>query len=74
MEGVPIMAQWKRIWLVPMRTQVRSLAPLSGLRILCCHELCRPAATVLIRPLAWEPPCAVSVVLKRQKKKSMEKN
>ena len=27
-----------------------------------------PAATVLIRPLAWEPPYAVGVALKRQKK------
>ena len=51
-----------------MRTQVRSLTSLSGLRILCCHELwcklncallwlwCRPAAIVLIWPLAWELP------------------
>ena len=29
---------------------------------------CRPAATALIRPLAWEPPCAMSVALKRQEK------
>ena len=27
------------------------------------------AATALIRPLAWEPPCAAGVALKRQKKK-----
>ena len=33
------MAQWKRIWLVSMRTQVRSLASLSGLRIWHCREL-----------------------------------
>ena len=33
------MAQWKRIRLVTMRTQVRSLALLSGLGIQCCHEL-----------------------------------
>ena len=39
---VPIMAQWKRIWLVSVRTQVRFLASLSGLRIPHCHELlCR---------------------------------
>ena len=39
---VPVMAQWKQIWLVSMRTQVRSLALLSGLNIWCCHELwCR---------------------------------
>ena len=28
----------------------------------------RPAATALIGPLAWEPPCALGVVLKRQEK------
>ena len=28
----------------------------------------RPAATAHIRPLAWEPPCAVDVVLKKKKK------
>ena len=27
------------------------------------------AATSLIGPLAWEPPCAVGVALKRQKTK-----
>ena len=26
----------------------------------------RPAAPALIRPLAWEPPCAASAALKRQ--------
>ena len=42
MNGVPAMAQWKRIWLASMRTQVRYLASLSGLRIQHCHELwCR---------------------------------
>ena len=40
--GVPIVAQWKRIYLASMRTQVRSLASFSGLRIQCGHELwCR---------------------------------
>ena len=29
----------------------------------------RPAATVQIQPLAWEPPYAMSVALKRQIKK-----
>ena len=28
-----------------------------------------PAATALIRPLAWEPPHAIGVALKRQKTK-----
>ena len=30
---------------------------------------CRPAATALIGPLAWEPPYAAGAALKRQKKK-----
>ena len=29
---------------------------------------CRPAAVVLIRPLAWEPPYAAGVALKRKKR------
>ena len=29
----------------------------------------RPAATALIRPLAWKPPNAVGAALKRQKEK-----
>ena len=33
----------------------------------------RPAATVLIRPLAWEPPYAVGVALKRTKDKDKNK-
>ena len=40
--GVPFMAQQKRIWLVSMKTLVRSLVSLSGLRSRHCHELwCR---------------------------------
>ena len=30
---------------------------------------CRPAATALIRLLAWEPPYAMGAVLKRQRKR-----
>ena len=37
--GVPVVAQQKRIQPGTMRLQVQSLAPLSGLRIWCCHEL-----------------------------------
>ena len=29
---------------------------------------CRPAATALTRPLAWEPPCAAGMALKSKKK------
>jgi len=36
---------------------------------------CRPAAAAPIRPLAWEPPYAVSTALKRKKrKKKKERN
>ena len=34
--GVPIMVQWKRIWLGTLGLRVHSLASLSGLRIWCC--------------------------------------
>ena len=30
---------------------------------------CRPAATTLIRPLAWKPPYAMGAALRRKKKK-----
>ena len=33
----------------------------------------RPAATALIRPLAWEPPYAVSAALEGQKTKKKKK-
>ena len=42
----------------------------------CCGSGVRLAATALIRPLAWEPPCAAGVALekaKRQKDKSKTK-
>ena len=40
--GLTIVAQWKLIWLASVWMQVQSLPLLSGLEILCCHELwCR---------------------------------
>ena len=45
---------------------IPGLGLLSGLRIPRC---CRPAATALIRSLAWEPPYAMGVALKKQKEK-----
>ena len=78
------MAQWKQICPASMRTQVQSLASLSGLRIdvaMSCgvgHRYSldpvllwlwqRPAVPPPIQPLAWEPPYAVGAALKRQKK------
>ena len=29
---------------------------------------CRPAAAALIQPLAWEPPYAIGLTLKKEKK------
>ena len=37
--GIPIVAQWKQIRLVSMRTKVWFLASLSGSGIRCCFEL-----------------------------------
>ena len=45
--GVPHVAQQKRIGLVSMRTRVRSPAPLRGLRIWRCRELCCRSQTGL---------------------------
>ena len=72
------------LWLSALRTQhglqedvVRSLASLSGLRILKLrHEVariwCRLAAAVPIPPLAWELPYAMGVTLKKKKKKTSD--
>ena len=38
-----------------------------GLDPLLLWLCCRPAATALIQPLAWEPPYAMDAALKRQK-------
>ena len=35
---------------------------------------CRPAATALIRPLAWEPPYAAGVVLEKAKRQKDKKH
>ena len=69
--GTPIVVHRKWIRLVSTRTQVQSLALLSGLRILHCHEELwwRPAPAALIWPLAWELPYALGMALKRKKKK-----
>ena len=63
-QGVPMVAQRKRIRLGTMRLRVQSLASMSGLRIWRCYELlCRLATIAPIRPLAWEPPYAMGVAL-----------
>ena len=35
---------------------------------------CRPAAAALIQPLAWEPPCAIGVALKKAKQNKTKQN
>ena len=44
-----------------------------GLDSVLLRLWCRPAAVALIRPLAWEPPYAVSAALNRKKKEKKEK-
>ena len=68
-----------------MRTQVQSLAPLSGLRVRCYHELwCRlqtwfgsgfalAVAQAPIGPLAWELPYALGMFPPHQKKTKQNK-
>ena len=84
-DGVPIVAQRKWIWLASMRSQVRSLASLSGLRIQCCYELRCKSQTQLgfdaavavavtgqrlqLRFDPWELPHAAGAALKRQRNK-----
>ena len=83
------MAQGKQIRLVTMRLRVQSLASLSGLRIQHCQSCSvgrrcssdpmllwlwrRLAAVALIRPLAWEPPYAAGLALKKTKDKREKK-
>ena len=62
--------------LVTMKTQFRSLASVSGLRMWHCNELwCRAqiwrccVCGIGIPPLAWELPYAAGVALKRHTKK-----
>ena len=85
--GVSVMVQWLKNTTVPMRTQVQSLALLSGWRILCCLELwcscrcssdpmwlwCRLVATALIQPLTWKLVHAASAALKTNKTKQNPK-
>ena len=71
--GVPVVAQQKRIRLGTMKLRVRSMASLSGFRIWRCHELwCRSTAVAPIA-IAWEPPYATGVALKRKRKKKKKR-
>ena len=64
------MAQWLRNLTRNHEDAGSLLASFSGLGIWHCRELwCRPSATAPIRPLAWEPPCAMGAALTKDKKK-----
>ena len=83
--GAPVVAQGIRRRTMGFR--VWSLASLSGLEIRRCCGLCRrrgsdpaflwlwcrPVATALIRPLAWEPPYAMGEALEKYKNKQTNK-
>ena len=78
--GVPVLAQWKQIWLASMRMLVQFWLHLVGwgfsVAVSCCvgHRRGsdpallwlwrRPAAVALIQRLAWEPPYAKGASLK----------
>ena len=77
------MVQEKRIRLGTMRLQVPpsvgegsgmamscSVGPRLSLDLTLLWLWCRPAATVPNRSLAWEPPYAVGVALKKDQKKN----
>ena len=47
---------------------------MSGSDLALLWLCCRPAAVALIRPLAWEPPCAAGVALKKQQTNKQTSN
>ena len=61
------MAQQKRIW-TNLREDMGAIPGLAqwvgDLALLWLG--CRPVATALIQPLAWEPPCATDAALKKK--------
>ena len=81
--GGPITVQQKHTLLVSMRTQVQSLALLSGLRILVamsCGVGRRPGSDpalrgcgALIRHLGWELPNTTDVALKSKAKQTKKR-
>ena len=88
-EEFPLWLSGLRTQLVSMKIQVQSLALLSGLRICigtscgvdreCSSDLGLlwlrrgPEAATLIQPLAWEPPYAAGVALKKKERKKKER-
>ena len=70
------MAQWKRIQVGTMHEVVGSILGLAqwvkGLVLLWLWR--RAAATAPIRPLAWEPPCAMRCGPRKRQKKKINNN
>ena len=62
------MVQWKQT----MRFRVPSISVLAQWvkDLVVLWLWCRPAAVVLIRPLAWEPPYAMGAALKGKNKQT----
>ena len=58
---------------MPVRTQVQSLASLSGLRVWHRREVWCRLADAGLSSLAWELPYAAGAALKRQKQKEKRK-
>ena len=46
----------------------------SGIAVALAWAGSNSLATAVIRPLAWEPPCAMGAALKRQKQKNKQKS
>ena len=64
--SIPDLAQWVKDPALPCCGVSRR----HSLDLMLLWLWCRLAAAALIRPLAWETPCATGMALKKKKKKS----
>ena len=67
---IPGPAQWVKELALPWAVLYVGHSCVSYLALLWLWR--RPVATALIRPLAWEPPCASGAALNRQKTKKKD--